>query len=99
MKKIMTIIAMGVLCLCVTSCSSKIEEAYVAECQYKYYKSIDGHAAAAQFEAEFMELYTSMTYDQQQRYKEYRKAMEVEAIELATYMEHTKEEARAMLND
>ena len=38
MKKILTIIAMGVLCMCVTSCSDICEEAYIKEQEYKLFR-------------------------------------------------------------
>ena len=98
MKKIMTIIAMGVLCMCVTSCSDICEKAYIKEQEYKLFRE-KGWADSTLYKNEFIQLYQSMSYDQQQEYKEYRKAMEVEAIELATYLEHTKTEALQMLNE
>ena len=100
MRKMIFTIAMGVLCLCVTSCSDICEDAYVAEQMYKHYKSMDGgSAAAAQYEAEFMELYTSMSYNQRERYKAYREHMDTEARELATMEQHIKDEVRAMLSE
>lgn len=98
MKKMIFTIAMGVLCLCVTSCSDICEEAYVAEQTYKHYRE-NGYADSLVYKKEFIELYQSMTYDQKQQYKEYRRVMEVEAIELATYLEHTEAEALQMLSE
>ena len=100
MKKIMTIIAMGVLCLCVTSCSDICEEAYTAEQMYKYYKDLNGgYAAAMQYKQEFLNLYQSMTDSQQRRYKVYRERMNTEARELRSIEENTKAEALKMLEE
>lgn len=101
MKKILTIIAMGVLCLCMcTSCSDICEDAYMAENMYKYYKDMDGGSAAAmKYEAEFKELYQSMTEVERRRYKSYRKRMNQEAAQLRQQEETIKAEALQMLND
>lgn len=100
MKKILTIIAMGVLCLCVTSCSDVCEEAYMAELNYKYWKGVNPYSSAAiQYEKEFMELYQGMSEVERRQYKTYRKRMEQEAAQLRQQEETVKAEANAMLNE
>lgn len=98
MKRMMTIIAMGVMCMCVTSCTDKYEEAYMAEQMYKYHKSLCS-PSSIRYEGEFMELYTSMTDEERTRYKSYREHMDTEARELRTIEERIKAEAQAMLNE
>ena len=96
MKKIMTIIVMGVMCI--TSCTDKYEDAYMAEKMYKYHKSLRS-PSSVKYEEEFMELYTSMTDEERTRYKFYRNKMDTEARELRTIEELIEKEARTMLNE
>lgn len=98
MKKMIFTIAMGVLCMCVTSCSDICEEAYVAEQTYKHYRE-KGWADSLVYKNEFIDLYQSMTYDQQQRYKSYREHMNTEAREMASILKTTKAEALQMLSE
>ena len=97
MKKIM-IIAMGVLCLCVTSCNDICKDAYMAEQTYKLYRE-KGWSDSTLYKNEFIEMYQSMTYNEQQRYKSYREKMDTELRELATIEAQTKAEALQMLNE
>ena len=98
MKKIMTIIAMGILCMCATSCSDVIEDAYMAEQYYKLYRA-EGRADAALYKAEFMEYYQSMSESERERYKAYRKQMDEEARKFASMEKNIKAEAEQMLNE
>lgn len=98
MKKIMTIIAMGVLCMCVTSCYDICEEAYIKEQEYKLFRE-KGWADSTLYKNEFIELYQSMSYKEQQRYKAYREHMDTEARELRTIEEQTRAEALQMLGE
>lgn len=98
MKKIMTIIAMGVLCMCVTSCSDICEEAYIKEQEYKLFRE-KGWADSTLYKNEFIELYQSMSYKEQQRYKSYREHMEAEALELRSIEAYTRAEALKMLSE
>ena len=98
MKKILTIIAMGVLCMCVTSCSDICEEAYIKEQEYKLFRE-KGWADSTLYKNEFIELYQSMSYKEQQRYKAYREHMEAEALELRTIEAYTRAEALKMLSE
>lgn len=98
MKKMIVTIAMGVLCLCVTSCSDICEEAYIKEQEYKLYRE-KGWTDAHLRKQEFLDLYQSMTYKEQQRYKAYRERMDTEARELRTIEEQTKAEALKMLEE
>lgn len=98
MKKIMTIIAMGVLCMCVTSCYDICEEAYIKEQEYKLFRE-KGWADSTLYKNEFIELYQSMTYKEQQRYKSYREQMEAEALELRSIEAYTRAEALQMLGE
>ena len=94
----MTIIAMGVLCMCVTSCYDICEEAYIKEQEYKLFRE-KGWADSTLYKNEFIELYQSMTYKEQQRYKSYREQMEAEALELRSIEAYTRAEALQMLGE
>lgn len=97
MKKIM-IMVMGVLCMCVTSCSNIYEQAYVAEQEYKLFRE-KGWADSTLYKNEFIELYQSMSYQEQQEYKAYRERMNTEAFELRTIEAYTRAEALKMLQE
>lgn len=98
MKKIMIIIAMGVLCICVTSCSDICKDAYMAEQAYKLYKE-KGWSDSALYKNEFIEMYQSMTYKEQQRYKSYREKMDAELREQAAVEDFARMEALKMLSE
>ena len=98
MKKMIFTIAMGVLCMCVTSCSDICKDAYMAEQAYKLYRE-KGWSDSTLYKNEFIEMYQSMTYNEQQRYKSYREKMDTELRELATIEAQTKAEALQMLNE
>ena len=77
MKKMIFTIAMGVLCMCVTSCSDKMEDAYMAEILYKdAVKRND--AMELKYKQNFMEIWLSMTDDERTEYRNYRTYMENE---------------------
>ena len=97
MKKIM-IIAMGVLCLCVTSCNDICKDAYMAEQTYKLYRE-KGWSDSTLYKNEFIEMYQSMTYNEQQRYKAYREHMDAELREQAAAEDFARLEALKMLNE
>ena len=97
MKKIM-IIAMGVLCICVTSCSDICKDAYMAEQAYKLYKE-KGWSDSVLYKNEFIEMYQSMTYKEQQRYKSYREKMDAELREQAAVEDFARMEALKMLSE
>lgn len=98
MKKIMIIIAMGVLCICVTSCSDICKDAYMAEQAYKLYKE-KGWSDSVLYKNEFIEMYQSMTYKEQQRYKSYREKMDAELREQAAVEYFARMEALKMLSE
>ena len=98
MRKIMIIIAMGVLCMCVTSCSYIYEQAYVAEQEYKLFRE-KGWSDSTMYKHEFIEMYQSMSYKEQQKYKAYRERMNAEARELAFMEAQIKAEAEQMLSE
>ena len=98
MKKIMIIIAMGVLCICVTSCSDTCKDAYMAEQAYKLYKE-KGWSDSVLYKNEFIEMYKSMTYKEQQRYKSYREKMDAELREQAAVEDFARMEALKMLSE
>ena len=98
MKKIMIIIAMGVLCMCVTSCSDICKDAYMAEQAYKKYRE-KGWSDSTLYKNEFIEMYQSMTYNEQQRYKAYREHMDAELREQAAAEDFARLEALKMLNE
>ena len=98
MKKMIFTIAMGVLCMCVTSCSDICEEAYIKEQEYKLFRE-KGWADSTLYKNEFIEIYQSMSYKEQQRYKSYREHMNTEAFELRMIEEHTRAEALQILEE
>lgn len=91
-------IAMGVLCLCVTSCSDLCKDAYMAEQAYKLYRE-KGWADSTLYKNEFIEMYQSMNYNEQQRYKSYREHMDAELREQAAAENFARLEALKMLNE
>ena len=98
MKKMIFTIAMGVLCMCVTSCSNSYEQAYVAEQEYKLFRE-KGWEDSTLYKNEFIELYQSMSYQEQQEYKTYRERKNTEAFELRTIEAYTRAEALKMLEE
>ena len=98
MKKTIITIAMGVLCLCVTSCTNVYEDAYVAEQTYKHYRE-KGWVDSLMYKQEFIDLYQSMTYKQQQKYKSYRERMDTESREVRAMEESARLEALQMLSE
>jgi hypothetical protein len=98
MKRMMTIIAMGVLCMCVTSCSDICKDAYMAEQAYKLYRN-KGWSDSTLYKNEFIEMYQSMTYKEQQRYKSYREKMDAELREQAAVEDFARMEALKMLSE
>ena len=97
MKKIM-IIAMGVFCMCVTSCSDICKDAYMAEQAYKLYRE-KGWADSTLYKNEFIEMYQSMSRYEQQKYKSYREQMDAELREQAAAEYFARLEALKMLNE
>ena len=98
MKRMMTIIAMGVMCMCVTSCSDICKDAYMAEQAYKLYRE-KGWSDSTLYKNEFIEMYQSMNYNEQQRYKAYREHMDAELREQAAEEDFARLEALKMLNE
>ena len=98
MKKTIIAIAMGVLCLCATSCVNVYEDAYVAEQTYKHYRE-KGWADSLTYKQEFIDLYQSMTYAQQKKYKSYRERMDTESREMRAMEEFSRLEALKMLSE
>lgn len=98
MKKTILSIAMGVLCLCATSCGNVYESAYEAEQTYKLYRE-KGWSDSLRYKNEFIDIYQNMTFKEQQRYKSYREKMDAELRELASMEEFARLEALQMLNE
>jgi hypothetical protein len=98
MKKMIFTIAMGVLCMCVTSCSDICKDAYMAEQAYKLCRE-KGWADSTLYKNEFIEMYQSMTYKEQQRYKSYREKMDAELREQAAVEDFARMEALKMLSE
>lgn len=97
MKKI-TIVVMGLIAMCATSCAGKYEKAYSLEQCYRSCKRLQ-HVDALRWEMEFMKAYQAMSYSEREEYKVYRERKDVEARELDTYKKHIEEEAHKLLND
>lgn len=94
MKKMIITIAMGVLCLCVTSCSDIYEDAYMAEIFYRdAVKRND--AMELKYKQDFLNLWHSMTDDERIEYRNYRSYMESETEQ----MKKIEQEAIELLNE
>ena len=98
MKKYIVIALLGLLA---TSCQDVYEKAYEAECLYKAKKAEPElvRGSLKGYKAEFMSIYESMTKEEQERYKSYRKRKnEMNKIELAQ-LKRVQAEAIEMLNE
>lgn len=81
MKKIMIIIAMGVLCICVTSCSDICKDAYMAEILYRdAVKRND--AMELKYKEDFLNIWCSMSDEERTEYRNYRTYMERETEQM-----------------
>ena len=92
MKKMVLFIAMGVLCLCVTSCGNIVQDAYIAEINYRdAIKRND--VMELKYKQEFLDIYCSMNEQERIEYRKYRIDIEKE-IERIEFAEHEALELR-----
>ena len=93
MKKILlTVVVLAGMC----SCTSIQEKAYVAECNYKAYRS---SADSLLYKEEFMRIYLSMDYQDREAYKRYRKCIEAEIAKNTMIEAQIRQEAEGFLNE
>ena len=97
MKKLFFTLSMGVLCA-MTSCTKLNERAYNLEQNYKFLKSINS-SDTLKLRDEFMVLYLSMSYEEQQEYKRYREKKNIIMKELKELDAMLEAEALEMLNE
>ena len=97
MKKLFFALSMGVLCA-MTSCTRLNVKAYNLEQEYKLHKSINSNETE-KLRNEFVALYLSMTYEEQQEYKKFREEQNVIIKELKEIDAKLETEALEMLDE
>lgn len=98
MKNFIITIVIGVTALFVTSCTNIYEEAYQAEHNYKLYRD-KNWSDTLLYKQQFLDVYTSMSYNERESYKRYREEKDAEALAARTLETYINAEAIEMLNN
>lgn len=101
MKKVIITIVLGFTALLATSCTDIYEEAYQAEMLYKAKKETPEQVRGSleEYQDRFMEIYESMTRNEQKLYKRRRAVWNREAKADYEAMKRAQFEALEMLNN